>query len=606
MIMIRSAKQFQILELFSMDKNVQYHIPKYQREFKWRLETSIKLFSDLLDNDEEYFLGTILCINRASDTLAEPMPLELIDGQQRLASISLLYAAIYDKFLKGDMEDIPERESSSYEDFITEKNNLKNKLIQKEIKNQLKLELSTQENNQDDYKYIMKELGLYEDSSFSRPLNLGKRRLYKTYKNFKEKLIDSEFNYETILKFLSKINRALIVKIEVENSADAFMLFESLNNRGEPLSPMDLVKNRLLGKLETESRGTLTDSFRKWKVIIKNLLDHSTQERFLRHFYNAFKYKKTIGIIALSKVTRSKLIDVYEKLINKNANFLLEELITKSKIYNYFVEPQEDGDFLKFYQLFLDLQHIGSTPSYMFLLYLFSEHSEKHELLKNTLEFLVKYFVRRNLTDEPATRKLDTIFINLVEECERNRETLNISIVKDFLTDHSKIAPISEFKKKLEGDIYESSRDATRFILTKLEETTFTIETWKDLWIKDKNKYVWTIEHIFPKGKNLHEDWINIIASGDKVKAEELQKQFTHKLGNLTITAYNPNLSNSPFLKKRDKEDKNGNPIGFKNKLNLNRDLATKDSWTIKDIENRTEILIQNVLDLFSIDGESG
>ncbi len=108
------------------------------------------------------------------------------------------------------------------------------------------------------------------------------------------------------------------------------------------------------------------------------------------------------------------------------------------------------------------------------------------------------------------------------------------------------------------------------------------------------------------KGKNLHEDWINIIASGDKVKAEELQKQFTHKLGNLTITAYNPNLSNSPFLKKRDKEDKNGNPIGFKNKLNLNRDLATKDSWTIKDIENRTEILIQNVLDLFSIDGESG
>ncbi len=601
--MIRSAKQFQILELFSMDKNIQYQIPKYQREFKWRLETSIKLFSDILDNDEEYFLGTILCINRSSDTLEEPMPLELIDGQQRLASISLLYAAIYDKFLNRDMDGIPERESSTYEEFITEKNNLKNKLIQKEITNKLKLELSTQENNRDDYKYIMKELGLYDDSSFSRPLNLGNRRLYKTYKNFKEKLIDSEFNYVNIKKFLSKINRALIVKIEVENSADAFMLFESLNNRGEPLSPMDLVKNRLLGKLETESRGTLPDSFRKWKVIIKNLLDHSTQERFLRHFYNAFKYKETIGLTALSKVTRSMLIRVYEKLIEKDANYLLEELIDKSKIYNYFIDPQDNGDLAEFYQLFLDLQHIGSTPSYLFLLYIFSEHSEKYELLKSCLEFLIKYFVRRNLTDEPATRKLDNIFINLVEECERNRETLNISIIKNFLTD--RIAPISEFKKKLEGDVYESSRDATRFILAKLEETTFTIETWKNLWIKDKNKYVWTIEHIFPKGKNLHEDWINIIASGDQVKAEKLQEHFTHKLGNLTITAYNPNLSNSPFLKKRDKEDKNGNFIGFKNKLNLNRDLATKDSWTIKDIENRTEILIQDVLDLFSFEGES-
>jgi hypothetical protein len=157
-----------------------------------------------------------------------------------------------------------------------------------------------------------------------------------------------------------------------------------------------------------------------------------------------------MGLISLSKVTRSMLIKVYEKLIENDANYLLEELIEKSKIYNCFIEPNEDGPFSDFYQLFLDLQHIGSTPSYLFLLYLFSEYSEKHSLLKETLDFLMKYFVRRNLTDFPPTRMLDNIFISLVEECEKNRDKLDISVIKNFLTDHSRLSSITLFKERLE------------------------------------------------------------------------------------------------------------------------------------------------------------
>ena len=82
--------------------------------------------------------------------------------------------------------------------------------------------------------------------------------------------------------------------------------------------------------------------------------------------------------------------------------------------------------------------------------------------------------------------------------------------------------------------------------------------------LKTKNQRD-TIKYDFDALRSGYRDYKYFIYN--KVKAEELQKQFTHKLGNLTITAYNPNLSNSPFLKKRDKEDKNGNPIGFKNKL---------------------------------------
>ena len=608
--MIRSAKQYQISELFSPEKNIQYYIPKFQRQFKWRIETSNILFDDLIDNSEGYFLGSIICINKVSDTYTEPQTLELIDGQQRLVIISLLYATIYGQFLTGSIEGIPNKDDLLYEDFITEKNNLKNKLIQKGKTNQLKIELSTQGNNLEDYKYIMKELGLYKDPSLSRPPKLGNRRLYKTYKNFKEKLSETEFNYKKILDLLNKINQALLVKIEVENSADAFMLFESLNNRGEPLSPMDLIKNRLLGTLEKERGGSIDESFNRWQVIITNLIDYQTQERFLRHYYNAFKYKSSIGIIKLSKVTRSNLIKVYEELIVANANYIFEELITKSKIYNIFIDPKEDGEYSELYQFFLDLQHIGSAPSYILLLYLFSEYFNEKNLLKKILEFLVKYFVRRNLTDSPGTRTLDKIFIDLVEECEKYKGSLTPDVIIKFLTHETRFSNLIDFQAKLEGNIYETNRDVARFILTKIEEVNFTKESRKDLWKKDKNKYIWTIEHILPKGKSLHKDWIDIIASGDEKRAEELKSQYTHKLGNLTITAYNPNLSNSPFLIKKNKSiiDKltgETRYIGFKNKLFLNEKIGIKDAWTIKDIEERTKNLLKFALDLFSIEGET-
>ena len=133
-----------------------------------------------------------------------------------------------------------------------------------------------------------------------------------------------------------------------------------------------------------------------------------------------------------------------------------------------------------------------------------------------------------------------------------------------------------------------------------------TKETWKDLWIKDKsNKYVWTIEHIFPEGSNIPQDWVMMIANGNGKKAKEIQEKCAHKLGNLTLTAYNPNLSNFSFIKKRDRKDDKGNYIGYKNGLYLNKKLAEKDNWTISDIEERTKELVKEALELFVVEGEN-
>ena len=590
--MIHSANDYPISQIFSIDTKAKYVIPKYQREYIWGKEQWENLFNDLDENDPGHFLGSIICINRGKDAL-DVTPLEIIDGQQRLTTISLIYAAIYDALLE---------ENRSDDDFVTEKNNLKNRLIQKGGNNEFKLELSYQNNNYADYRAILNNIGLHSDSD--TPPNLGNRRIHKAYSHYKNKL--SALDYEKVLGFLIKVNSALLVKIEVGGHADAFILFESLNNRGIPLSALDLIKNKILAELEKKKILEIDKAFVHWKKLIDNVSDYSVQERFLRQYYNAFKYRDSIKQAGVQRATKSNLIKIYENLIEQDVGFIFKELIEKAEIYRLFTDPGENGDNDEpYYKGLTDLLHIGGAPAYMFLLYLFSEHKNKHELIKGSINFLVKYFVRRNLTDFPGTRDLDMIFMKLIDECESNKGQLTSSFVTDYFVGPEKMSDIGTFAAKLGGNIYEDNAAVTRFILCRIEEEHQTKEIFRDFWERDKNKkYMWTIEHIFPEGKNIPKEWIDMIAGGNEQKAKKLQDEFVHKLGNLTMTAYNASLSNFSYQKKRDRMDKKGNCIGYKNGLHLNEDLACKDSWTVDDINDRTDKLVRQALEHFKINDE--
>ena len=592
--LINSANAYTISEIFSPDNKIKYIIPKYQREYAWKREQVEELLNDLLENQEGYFLGTILCVNKTTDTV-EGSILEIIDGQQRLITISLLYAAIYKRYSEMNNND---------DEFKAEKVNLKNRLMSKYKKNQIKLILSSQNNNFEDYKAILNEIGIYKDSVFKKPAKLGNRRLYKTYNYILKRL--SSMSDDEIKSFLDKINFAVIVKIEVSNYSDAYTLFESLNNRGLPLSAMDLIKNKLLSEIDKrhkmgKSNIDIDDAFELWKKITENIEDYNIQERFLRQYYNAFRYDNKIKIKNFPRATKSVLIKIYERLIEKDPEFILNELVSKSEIYNRFISPNPNDEL--YYNL-LDLLHVGAAPSYTLLLYLFSNYNDT-KFLKEVVKFLVKYFVRRNITDFPATRDLDRIFIGLVDACE-NSGKIDVNFIVSYLTKPERFADIETFKNKLLGDIYTDNTAMARFILCKIEESHMTKETWKDLWIKNKNnKYVWTIEHIFPEGHNIPRDWIQIIANGDEEKAKKLQEKCVHKLGNLTLTAYNKKLSNFSFIRKRDRKDDQGNHIGYKNGLYLNRKLAGKNKWTILDIEERTKELVRSALELFAVNEEN-
>src|SRR3989338_9614336 len=593
--MINNANKYSLSEIFAPDNKTKYVIPKFQREYIWNKDNWEELLNDVLESDGNHFIGSIICINKGTDTFNPE--LELIDGQQRLTTVSLVFSAIY-QLLKDKIKD-------NDDELRTELTNLKWSLTLRHTQN-LRIELSYQNNNHQDYQAVLSEIGVI-DFSDANLKNIGNRRIYKAYKYFLNRL--ENFSEKELFGLLEKIKATMIVKIEVSSHSDAFLLFESLNNRGVPLSAIDLIKNKMLSELEKKAGLTIDESFTKWNKIINALPEYTIQEKFIRQFYNAFKSDVNIKVGNYSKATRSNIIKIYETLIAKNPTYIFDQLIEKSSIYNELVFPDdlELEPYLSIKAELIDLSNVKAAPAYAFLLFLFSNYKgQEITFYKEVIRLLIKYFIRRNITDFPNTRNLDQIFIDIVEELYNDKEKVDIKYITEYFTNSERFSPKDKFEEYLNGDLYEMNVEAARFILSKIQEAKRqTKEINPNFWQKDRsNKLIWSIEHIFPEGKNIPKYWLKIIANGDKEKAEALQEKYVHKLGNLTLTIYNQSLSNFEFTKKRDRKDSKGKSIGYKNQLFLNDVLAKKDEWKIDDIEKRTKELVDIALEIFDINGK--
>lgn len=601
--MINNAQNYAVSDILGIEANVKYVIPKYQREYVWRKPEWATLFDDLLENDPGYFLGSIICVRESNGDALKTQVLEVIDGQQRLASISLLYAAIYEWLgTKGELD----------EDLKHERFNLRYRLIVKRDKGQLKLEPSYQMQNYQDYLAILGQAGILGKTAI--PKNLGNRRIHKTYKYFLDRLNEKDsksdpiFSLSRVQDLLSKINAANLVKIEVNSHSDAFTLFESLNNRGVPLSAMDIIKNKLLAVLEKEKKGSIDDNFDTWNHLLENLTEDPTiQQRFLRQYYNTFRVDKNVVVKAIPRATRSNLIRIYETLINRNAPRLFSDLYEKSEAYKQLVVPENGNNSKELKKALLNLDRIGGAASYSLLMYILTSQKVGTGDMVRLVDFMVRYFLRRHLTDYPPTRDLDAIFMELIEMLH-NKPSAGATAkrVIAFLKQPSICSGDSVFKEKLSGNIYEENSQAARFILCCIEEERQTKESRIDLWDRDeKNRFVWTVEHIFPQGANIPEKWVKEIAGGDAKKAKKVQEEKVHKLGNLTLSGFNSRLGNLSFQEKRDRKDSKGRHVGYKNKLflneGLNEGLRKRSSWTGRDIDARTKELVDLAMIQFKL-----
>jgi len=249
--------------------------------------------------------------------------------------------------------------------------------------------------------------------------------------------------------------------------------------------------------------------------------------------------------------------------------------------------------------------------------------SDKKEVREKTVALLCKYYFRRNVTDFPNTRDMDAINMDLIEICNKEineGRKLTIEFIKNkVLTGKGKPSSLLELYTGLEDSLFYYNGGMARYALAKLDSISHSREYSPNLWERNaKGNFVWTVEHVFPQGKNIPKDWVEMIANGDKELAEEYREEWVHCLGNLSLSGYNSKLSNHSFNRKQAKVNATSLgrkiEIGYKNGLALNNlefeldssrySLANAPEWTIEYIEARNNEMVKQLVTLFAFEGE--
>lgn len=585
-----------VQELLNIDQNVVYQVPRYQREYSWQRAQWDELFDDLIESDRSqgHFLGTIICVNQSVDT-TDASVLELIDGQQRMTTLSLLLAALL-KALTAHGSDMDDEGRA---DVV----NLRRHLAYSKSPPKPRLIPQQQNRNHDDYLNVLADAGTGVKAPETH--NVGNRRIMKAYRHFQSRIASvvgestGEEAATTILDVLERVRRAIIVKIEVGSASDAYVLFESLNNRGRPLTPIDLMKNTLLASTAVEDDQGIDDVFEIWTNLLENLGDdYNVQERFFRQFYSAFS-SELPTVQGVSAITRSNLIRVYEVLIKDDRDALVNRLADAGVLYRRIIgATQGDSDLDRELTRLVRAQ---GTTAHTVLLYLFT-YRERLELddtaLTEITALLTNFMVRRHLTGTPPTHRLARLFTSLIDDIAKLSGRQIVDKVQSRLIAES--ASDDQFRERLLGAIYEDNPAVGRFILATLAEHAMTDENTRDLWDMKANKYLWTMEHVFPQGPNVPKAWEDMVGGPEQVAV--IRNELLHGLGNLTLTGYNSSLSNRKFGDKRDHANDKGRHTGFRNGLSLNADLADANAWTADQMRERRQRLAGQALDLFRLD----
>ena len=626
----------------SDNANEHYHIPKYQRAYSWGIHNWEALFDDIDDNEPGHFIGSIICVSdNSSHVPGNDFVYELIDGQQRLTTLSLFLAAIHYE-LNGvivgiDLEGSDDFDEEDLDELKAKKRSVTKQLI-KFSKTKglfggsgikigkktavLRVQPSTQDHNLDDYLCILNDCSAVpiKEKEFKVYSYFGNRRMSKAYEYFYKRLPE---DLDGLVRLVEKINQLLLVHISVNSHSNAFKLFETLNNRGVPLTALDIIKNKMLAEMEKQESVAVDDSYDTWQELLENVPE-GDYDRFLRHFYNAFKHQEKILVKKHpTKATSSSLITIYESLIESDAKYIFHELIEKSKIYRTISSASNGSDLSR---ELTDLSRIGAVPSYALLLFLMSLDEQSFESPKTLVEIvqlLQKYFVRRNVTDTPGTRDLDQIMIDVIEDCTKHiNDSCMITstiIQQSLLKGRGEPAPLADFKEELSNNVYYYNSWMTRFLLIKLDEIAHTREYAPDLWRRNaKGTYVWTVEHVFPQGSSIPTEWVDMVAGGDPEQATNIQEECVHSLGNLTLSGYNSKLSNYDFTKKQTKAEMTALgekiSIGYKNGLYLNNlkfkvdmakwSLSTAATWNQKHINARNGVMVEKLCDIYRFEGE--
>ena len=541
------ARKGNIYEI--LNGNKQFLIPVYQRYYSWDIEQCKRLWNDIVEMQKKgkagHFVGSIVNIaEQAMPTGVQKYM--IIDGQQRMTTLSLLLLALRDYAIKNP------------EDTTINARRIDNMLLKNEYESgDERYKLLLTETDRDILMRLVEEKPILDDT---------RSKLLDNYKFFAGKIADKELMPAEVYESIGKLQ---IVNITLDRSLDdAQAIFESLNSTGKELSESDLIRNYVLMGLEpTEQTYVYEHLWRPMELLFVYETQDSVMDKFFRDYL-------TMKITRIPKQNR-----VYEefKLYHLNCEFstireLCHDLLTYAKYYTDMVFKRSSDPALK--SLYEDINDLRMEVSYPFLLKVHNDYAEgiiSEDDLKLIIRLCISYVFRRSICDIP-TNSLNKTFATLKNEIKPDDYVNSIKAFFVMRDDYKEFPDDEKFMAAfVSRDIY--TMRIRNFILSHLEnygnKAPIIIENY-------------TIEHIMPQNSSLSPEWQRMLGANWR----EVQKTYLHTIGNLTLTAYNSEMSDRPFMAKMDMEG------GFKESaLRLNAYVIKLNEWNEQRIKERAALL---------------
>ena len=544
------ASETKLREIIQGDK--QYIVPLFQRPYSWKKSQWEALWNDILElcnteNPRPHFMGSIVTIP-VSGLPEGVSKYLLIDGQQRLTTIFILFSALRDQ-VKDTNKQLAEE--------------LHNKFLINQYQQYPEIyKLQPTQVDRESFYSLINSL----DNSVH---NIDKNApiIKQCYAFFDRKIRQSNLEFGRIKQVISSY--LSIVSVVLSTEDNPYLVFESLNAKGEPLTQADLIRNYFFLRINTDNQDNAYNKY--WLPMQENLNTNLTE--FIRH------YLTKDGV----EIKKDEVyFEIKERMSKSEALSYLQNLYKFSEYYVKLLDPVKENN-LKIRRLLERINRLEVATVYPFLLNCYHDYEENKLSEADFISVLhiLENFIIRRFVCNVQTRGLNRIFSVLYSQVSKASNLAHADFVERLKLDlqNRDYPKDTEFRKSLlDVKLYGAGRSKKGKLILKSIEESFNH---KEQVILDGLE----IEHIMPQ--TISKWWQEHLGENWGITHDLL----LHSLGNLTITAYNGELYNLEFVEKKE--------ILINSHLEINKYFENQETWKREDIEKRSLDLSEIVLQIW-------
>ena len=551
-----------------LKKSPQFIVPIYQRTYSWTEKECRQLWNDIIrcGRDETirvHFIGSIVYIEDGISQITHQAPLLIIDGQQRLTTVTLLLTALT-KMISGQEE-------------------LLDGFSRRKIKNYFLV--NPEETGERHFKLLLSQtdkasltsLVQSDDAPIEKSL-----RIYENFRFFAKWLRASQDDLVSVCKGLAKL---VIVDIALNREQDnPQLIFESMNSTGKELSQADLIRNFILMGLEPKLQTRLYEQFwRPMEIDFGQRAYETHFDAFMRH-YLTVKTGEIPKIKAVYDAFKLHAQQSRPESVDEDSHIedVLRDVRKYSKFFCAMALGKEQNAELD--HAFHDLRDLKVDVAYPFLLALYEDYESKRIIaseFEEIIRMIESYVFRRAICTIP-TNSLNKTFSTFARALKKDNYVQEVKA-------HFMLMPSSSYRRFPSDD--EFYRDIQTRDLYNFRNKSYWLRRFENFERKETvSVEEYTIEHILPQNEKLSKKWQDALGEN----WQRIQQQYLHTLGNLTLTGYNSEYSDHFFIEKRDMKG------GFaQSPLRMNENLRQEETWNEEKIKSRARSLASKALNVW-------